>query len=387
MPSRPPSAPPLHPDTLAVRAGAEPDAETGALSPPLHLATTFAHAVDGHRDDGLLYQRREHPTGRRLESALAALDGGARALFFGSGVAAGTAVLHAVPVNGTVLVQDDLYSGFRVQMQRYAERWRLRIRRCNLTDLDTVRAALREPTALVWAETPSNPLLRVIDIAALAELTHTAGARLLVDSTFATPVLQQPLALGADLVLHSATKYMGGHSDVMGGVLVFAGDDAWAEAAFSAREFIGLHGSPFSAWMVLRGLRSLPARMQRHATNAARVARFLAGHERVAAVHYPGLDEHPGHALAARQMRAFGGMLSFRVAGGRDAALGVASRLALFVNATSLGGCESLVEHRASTEGPDTETPADLLRLSVGLEHPDDLIADLDQALAGGVAD
>lgn len=369
-------------ETLAVHAGAEPDAQTGALAPPLHLSTTFEHAADGLRGDGLLYQRQDNPTQRRLEAALAALDGAERALFFSSGIGAGAAALHALPAGSRVLVQRDLYSGLRVQMQRFAERWRLTLDWFDGDDLEQARAALATAAALVWIESPSNPLLRVIDIAAIATLAHSAGARLLVDNTFASPALQQPLALGADLVLHSATKYMGGHSDVMGGVLCFARDDDWAERAFGAREFIGLNASPFAAWMVLRGLRSLPARMAWHCANARKVAEFLAGHARVSAVHYPGLSGHPGHALAARQMRDFGGMLSFQVQGGREAALAVAGGLRLFINATSLGGCESLVEHRASVEGPDSATPPDLLRLSVGLEHADDLVADLDQALA-----
>ena len=370
-------------ETRAVHAGAEPDSETGALSPPLHLATTYAHAPDGLRDDGLLYQRRDNPTQRRLETALAALDGAARALFFASGVSAGAAALHGLPPGSRVIVQNDLYSGLRIQMQHYAQRWQLALEVCDLTDLDAARTALSTPAALIWAESPSNPLMRVVDIEALAGLAHGVGAQLLVDSTFAPPVVQQPLALGADIVLHSATKYMGGHSDVMGGVLCFARDDEHAESAFTAREFIGLNASPFAAWLVLRGLRSMPARMAWQCASAARIAAFLKAHPAVAAVHYPGLNSHPGHALATRQMAAFGGMLSFQVAGGREAALAVASRLQLFINATSLGGSESLVEHRVSVEGPHSKTPPDLLRLSVGLEHADDLIDDLAQALSG----
>ncbi len=372
----------LHLETLAVRVGGEPDAETGAVSPPLHLATTYQHAADGLRPDGLLYQRRDNPVQRRLEAALAALDGAARALFFGSGVSAATALLHGLPAGSRIVVQNDLYAGLRIQMQRYAERWQLVIEPCDLVDLDAAARALSQPTNLVWAESPSNPLLRVVDLARLARLAHAAGARLLVDGTFATPVLQRPIVLGADIVLHSATKYMGGHSDVMGGALCFSHDDGLAEAAFQAREFIGLHASPFAAWMVLRGLRSLPARMAWHCASADRIARFLADHPAVTAVHYPGLESHPGHTLARAQMSSGGGMLSFQVDGGRTAALAVAAATRMFINATSLGGCESLIEHRVSVEGPDSRTPPDLLRLSVGLEHADDLIADLDQALA-----
>ena len=247
---------------------------------------------------------------------------------------------------------------------------------------------MRPETALIWAETPSNPLLEISDIAALAELAHGCdghgGAKLLVDSTFATPMLQQPLGLGADIVLHSATKYLGGHSDVLGGALVFGPDAELAAALHDVRTTHGAVASPFAAWLVLRGMRSLAVRVERHAANALAVAEALDGHAAVAAVHYPGLPSHPGHDMARRQMRAFGGMLSFEVAGGRDAALAVASRVKLFTNATSLGGVESLIEHRASIEGPGTATPDRLLRVSVGLEHADDLVADLLAALDGG---
>jgi cystathionine gamma-synthase len=366
--------------TLAVHAGGEPDAETGAVVPPIHLATTYEHAPDGSRADGLQYQRADNPTQRRLETALAALEGGSHALFVGSGIAAGSALLNSLPRGSRVIVARDLYAGFRSLFSQLAERWDVLVEWCDLTDLHAVGKALQRPAALLWAETPSNPLLRISDIAALAQLAHAAGARLLVDNTFATPALQQPLALGADVVLHSATKYMGGHSDVMGGALVFA-DDTWYAGARHARELIGLNASPFAAWMVLRGLRSLSARMAMHCANAKRVAAALANHPKIEVVHFPGLGNHPGHAIAATQMRDFGAMLSMQVKGGRDDALRVAGRLRLFINATSLGGCESLIEHRASVEGANPTSPLNLLRLSVGLEDADDLIADLHQAL------
>lgn len=366
--------------TLAVHAGGEPDAETGALMPPIHLATTFEHAPDGSRPDGLQYQRADNPTQRRLEEALTALEGGSHALFYGSGAAAGSAALHSLPRGSRVIVSRELYSGFRMLFLKLAERWDVLIEWCDLSDLAATAKALQRPAALVWAETPSNPLLRISDITALATLAHDAGARLLVDNTFATPALQNPLALGADVVLHSATKYMGGHSDVMGGALVFA-DAALYPDARAARELIGLNASPFAAWMVLRGLRSLSARMAMHCANARQVAAALDGHPQLTAVHFPGLNQHPGHALAAKQMRDFGGMVSIQVKGGRNDALAVASRVRLFINATSLGGCESLLEHRASVEGPQPTSPANLLRLSIGLEAPEDLIADLRQAL------
>ncbi len=369
-------------ETLAVHAGAEPDAETGAVVPPLHLATTFEHAPDGSLPHGLVYQRTDHPTQQRFERALAALEQGTRALFFGSGMAAGTALLQCLPPGSHVLFPDDAYHGFRALALQYFARWNLRCDFADLSNLDAARAALTPRTALVWAESPSNPLLKISDVAALAELAHARGARLLVDNTFATPVLQQPLTLGADIVLHSVTKYIGGHSDLMAGALVFGADgEALAQQAFDARTTVGLHGSPFAAWLALRGLHSLPARMAWHQRNAHAVAMALSAHLAVARVHYPGLPGHPGHDIAARQMRGFGGMLSFELAGGREAALACAGRLRLFVNATSLGGCESLVEHRASVEGAHAVSPPGLLRLSVGLEHPDDLVGDLMQAL------
>jgi len=367
-------------ETLAVHAGGAPDAATGALAPPLHLATTFRHSPDGVHEGEWLYQRHDNPTQQRLEQALAALEGGARALFYSSGLAACAAALHMRP-GGRLVVQEDCYNGFRAQLRHQAGRWGWQVELVDLVDLEVARRVLATPADLVWAETPSNPMLRIADVAALADLAHAAGAPLLVDGTFASPALQSPLALGADVVLHSATKYMGGHSDVMGGVLVFARDDAMAQNVFHARELVGLSASPFNAWLVLRGLRSLPARMAAHCRGAQAVAEFLAAHPAVEAVNYPGLPQSPWHALAARQMRGFGGMLSFTLKGGREAALAVAGALRLFVNATSLGGCESLVEHRRSVEGSQPRSPENLLRLSVGLEHPEDLVADLGQAL------
>jgi cystathionine gamma-synthase len=368
-------------DTLAVHAGAKVDAQTGAVTPPIHLSTTFEHAPDGTTPQGYTYQRGGNPTQARLEAALCALEGGASALFCASGMAAGSSLLHALEPGSHVLMQDDLYHGFRTLVRDHFPRWQLEATWVDMTDVDAVAAALTPATRLVWAESPSNPLLKVIDIAAVAALAHRHDAALVIDSTFATPALQQPLALGADIVLHSATKYMGGHSDVMGGALVFARDDVRAATCRAAVSTLGFNASPFSAWLVLRGLRSLPVRIARHCANARAVAGFLEGHARVEAVHYPGLASHPQQALAARQMRDSGGMVGFRVAGGRDAALAVAGGLRLFVNATSLGGCESLVEHRASIEGVHAVSPENLLRLSVGLEDSDDLIADLAQAL------
>lgn len=370
-------------ETLAVHAGGEPDAETGAIAPPIHLATTFRHGPAGERQAGFEYVREGNPTQDRLETALAALEQGAAALAFGSGMAAMTALLESLPAGSTLLIPLDCYTGLRVLAEEFLPRSGIRTQRVDMTDSAAVAAALDAGTGAdaIWLETPSNPQLQVTDIAAIAALARSRGARLFCDNTFATPALQQPLTLGAAVVMHSTTKYFGGHSDVMGGALVFARRDDDYERVAHRRHVTGGVLAPFNAWLTLRGLRSLPARMSWHCANARRIADFLATHARVAAVNYPGLATHVGHAVAARQMRDFGAMLSFRVAGGRDAALTAAGRLRLIHNATSLGGCETLIEHRASVEGAHPTSPQDLLRLSVGLEHADDLIADLAQAL------
>ncbi|MGY1408447.1 MULTISPECIES: trans-sulfuration enzyme family protein [unclassified Luteimonas] len=369
-------------DTLAAHAGVTPDPASGALSPPLQLATTFEHAPDASTPLGYLYQRYGSPNQTQLEDVLATLDGGARAMFFATGMTAGTTAMQALPLGSELLIADDTYFGYRAVGAKWLDRWGVRHRVVDMTDLDAVRAAITPDTRLLWAETPSNPLLKVCDIAALAQIARDAGARLLVDGTFATPALQQPLAMGADIVLHSATKYLGGHGDVMGGVLVFAVDDDFAAECDELRRQTGNTASPFAAWLVLRGLRTLPVRVERHCRNAQAVAEFLQSHPRVEVVHYPGLATHPGHAVATGQMRGgFGGMLSFEVAGGRAGALEVAGRLRLFTNATSLGSTESLVEHRASIEGLQSASPEGLLRLSAGLEDPQDLVDDLAQAL------
>jgi cystathionine gamma-synthase len=372
----------MRPETLAVHAAAEPDAATGAIAPPLHFSTTFRHGPAGERVAGYEYQREGNPTQDRLETALAAMEQGEAALAFGSGMAAMAALLESLALGDHVLVPKDCYTGLRVLASEFLPERGVRVTAVEMGDLEAVRGALTPATRLLWAETPSNPQLRVADIAGLAALAHAHGARLACDNTFATPVLQQPLALGADVVMHSTTKYFGGHSDVMGGALVFSRRDALFDRVAHRRHVTGGILAPFSAWLILRGCRSLPARMAWHCRNARLVADFLAAQPGVEAVHYPGLASHPGHAIATRQMRDFGGMLSFRVRGGRDAALRVAGALRLILNATSLGGCESLIEHRASVEGSTPFSPPNLLRLSVGLEHPDDLIEDLGQALA-----
>jgi cystathionine gamma-synthase len=372
----------MHLATLAVHAGGEPDKETGAVAPPIHMATTFQHGPAGERVAGFEYLRESNPTQDRLESMLCAMEGGAAALALASGMAAMTVLLESLPDGAHVLIPDDCYTGLRVLFADFMPQRGISCTAVDMTDLEAVRAAMRPSTRLIWAETPSNPQMKLADLAGLAALAHSREALLACDNTFATPVLQRPLALGADVVMHSTTKYFGGHSDVMGGALVFARKDAFFESVAHRRHITGGVISPFNAWLILRGARSLPARMAWHCRNARAVAEFLATQESVEAVHYPGLASHPQHALAARQMSDFGGMMSFRVKGGREATLRVAGRLKLILNATSLGGSESLIEHRASVEGRNPVSPQNLLRFSVGLEHPDDLIADLRQALA-----
>lgn len=368
-------------ETIAVHAGGGPDRETGAIAPPIHLATTFLHGPESERLHDFYYIRENNPTQARLETALAAVESGEKALAFASGLAAAATAMQALPAGSHVLVADDGYYDVRTIAREFLPRWGGESSLVDVADLGAVQRALRPNTRLVFAESPSNPMMKVVDMAALAALAHGAGARLLIDSTFATPALQRPLELGADIVMHSTTKYLGGHSDVQGGALVFARADELATEAAHVRKVLGSVASPFGSWLVLRGLRSLACRVERHSANALALAHALEAHAAIEAVHYPGLESHPGHAIARRQMSAFGGMLSFRVRGGRAAAVRVVSRLKLFTVATSLGGTESLIEHRASSEGPTSRTPDNLLRASVGLEHPDDLIEDLLQAL------
>jgi cystathionine gamma-synthase len=366
--------------TLAVHAGAEPDPETGAVAPPIHLSTTFVHAA-GNPPQAFTYQRADNPTQRRLETALAALEGGERALAFASGMAAIAAVLDTLQPGQTLVMPEDCYVGARGYASEVLPERGVKVVTVDTTRLAAVERACAHGAALMWAESPSNPRLQVSDLAGLARIAHAHGARIVCDNTFATPVLQRPLELGADVVMHSTTKYFGGHSDVLGGALVFARNDDFAERIAQRRVLTGATLAPFSAWLTLRGCRSLPARMALHCANAHKVAVFLASHAAIERVNYPGLPNHPGHKIAAQQMRDFGAMLSIELRGGYAAAVAAAQRTKIFTNATSLGGCESLIEHRASAEGEHTEAPPALVRLSVGLEDADDLIADLAQAL------
>lgn len=369
-------------ETLAVHAGHGVDAASGAVTPPIHLSTTFERDPDGSYRAGHIYSRTSNPNRTAVEQALAQLEGGAVAIAFSSGSAATQAVFQALAPGDRVLAPNDAYYGTLRQLREIFAPWGLEVDVADMANLDAVEQALRPNTRLVWVETPSNPLVRVVDIARLAELAHSAGARCVVDNTWATPVLQLPLRDGADLVMHSTTKYLGGHSDLLGGALVARVDDDFTQRLLNIQKVGGAVPSPFDCWLLLRGIRTLPWRMRAHCDNASLVATFLSTHPKVEAVHYPGLPSHSGHDIARRQMDDFGGMLSVQVRGGREGALELTRRLTLFTRATSLGGTESLIEHRASVEGAATLAPENLLRVSVGLEHPDDLIEDLERALA-----
>ena len=370
-------------ETLAVHAGHGVDPASGAVTPPLHLSSTFERDPDGGYRAGHIYTRTSNPNRTAVEQALAQLEGGAVAIAFSSGSAATQAVFQALAPGDHVLAPNDAYYGTLRQLREIFAPWGLEVDVVDMANLDAVERALRPNTRLVWVETPSNPLVRVVDIARLAELAHSVGARCAVDNTWATPVLQLPLREGADLVMHSTTKYLGGHSDLLGGALVARVDYELTQRLLNIQKVGGAVPSPFDSWLLLRGIRTLPWRMRAHCENASLVATFLSTHPKVEIVHYPGLASHSGHEIARRQMNDFGGMLSVQVRGGREAALELTRRLSLFTRATSLGGTESLIEHRASVEGAVTLAPENLLRVSVGLEHPDDLIEDLERALAG----
>jgi cystathionine gamma-synthase len=369
-------------ETQAVHAGRHIDPATGAVTPPIHLSTTFERDAGGDYSRGFSYAREDNPTRRSLEQCLAAVEGGKEALAFASGLAVATALFQGLEPGDHIIAPDDVYYGLRQLIGGVFGKWPVETSYVDMTDLAAVRAAVRRSTRLVLIETPSNPLMKITDLAAVARLAREANAISVCDGTFTTPVLQRPLECGIDMVWHSTTKYIGGHSDLVGGALVTRYDNYLFERARKSLMFGGAAPSPFDCWLALRGASTLPWRMRAHSANAMAIAEFLRRHPAVERVHYPGLAEHPGHDIAARQMSMWGGMLSFQVSGGRQAAMSVAARAKLFTRATSLGGPHSLIEHRASIEGRDTATPQNLLRASIGLEHPDDLIADLEQALA-----
>ncbi len=372
--------------TRAIHAGQEPDPLTGSVTIPIYQTSTYAQDVVGETRAGYDYSRAGNPTRTALERAIASLEGGRHAHAFASGMSASDTMIRAVLRPGDHLIlPDDAYGGTFRLVDKIGVPWGLTYSTVPLGDLDAVRAALRPETRLVWCETPTNPLLGIADIAELAEISRSAGAKLLVDNTFASPYLQQPLALGADVVLHSTTKYIGGHSDVIGGALV-TNDENLAEAFGFHAKSMGAVPGPFDAWLTLRGLKTLAVRMERHCDNAEAIADLLTGHPRVGRVYYPGLPDHPGHQVAAGQMLRFGGMVSFTVVGGQDEAVKVCQRTRLFTLGESLGGVESLIEHpglmtHASVVGSSLQVPNDLIRLSVGIEDIDDLLVDLRDAL------
>jgi cystathionine gamma-synthase len=378
----------MGPATKAIHAGYRPDPATGAVNAPIYASSTFAQDGVGGLRGGFEYARTGNPTRAALEASLAAVEDGSYGRAFSSGMAATDCALRSLLRPGDhVVIPDDAYGGTFRLIDKVFTQWGVHHTPVTLSNVDAVRAALTDRTRLIWVETPTNPLLSIADIAALAELGTAHGAKVLVDNTFASPALQQPLTLGADIVLHSTTKYIGGHSDVVGGALVT--NDEELDAAFGfLQNGAGAVPGPFDAYLTMRGLKTLPLRMQRHSENAAAVAEFLVGHPSVSRVLYPGLPDHPGHDVAARQMRGFGGMISVRMAGGIEAARRLCSRTGVFILAESLGGVESLIEHpgamtHASTAGSQLEVPDDLVRLSVGIEDVADLIGDLEQALEG----
>jgi len=376
-------------ETAAIHAGQEPDPYTGAVVVPIHQTSTYAQDGVGGLRLGYEYSRTGNPTRTALETCLATLDGGARGLAFASGMAAEDTLVRTMCRPGDhVVIPNDAYGGTYRLFHGVLSQWGIEHTPVDLSDLVAVRTALQPNTKLIWCETPTNPLLSIADVMALAEIAHAAGARLVVDNTFASPYLQQPLALGADVAVYSTTKYLGGHSDVVGGAVVVADPELGDQLAY-AQNAIGAIPGAFDSWLVLRGIKTLGVRMGRHCSNAAKIADWLEGKPAVASVLYPGLPKHPGHEIAARQMRGFGGMVSFLVRGGESAALEICSRTRVFILAESLGGVESLIEHpgrmtHVSTADSPLQVSASVVRLSVGIEDIDDLIADLDQALSAG---
>jgi cystathionine gamma-synthase len=368
-------------ETLAVHSGRNVDPSTKAVTPPIHLSTTFERDKDGEYSQGYNYSRNNNPNRESLEQCLAELENGEAAAAFSSGSAAAMSVLQSLSPGDHIIAPDDIYHGTRHLMKLFGK-WDIKSSFVDMSDYRNVEAAVKETTKLIWIETPSNPLLKITDIKKISEIAHECKAITACDNTWATPILQSPLKLGVDLVVHATTKYLGGHSDVLGGAVIAKNDDDVFQKIREIQKSGGAVPSPFECWLVLRGIQTLPLRIKAQSESAFQIAKFLSGHKNVDKIHYPGLAVHPANQLAAKQMKMFGGMISFEVKGGRDDAMRAAANVKIFTRATSLGGPESLIEHRASVEGPDTKTPQNLLRLSVGLEHFDDLIEDLEHALS-----
>lgn len=369
-------------ETRAIHLGHEIDSATGAIAPPIYLTTTYERDADGSYPRGYVYGRSNNPNRQNLETAIAGLEGGAVAAAFSSGLAVIAAVFQALSTGDHVIAPNVLYHGTTRILKEIFGPWNLQVSFVDITDEHAVRGAVRSNTKIIYLETPSNPMLEITDIKVIAAIAHSVGARCVCDNTWATPIIQRPLEFGADLVVHSTTKYFGGHSDVLGGAVVGKFDDEFFERIRKIQQIGGAVPSPFDAWLLLRGVQTLPCRVRNHAENALKVAQFLDDHPNVEQVYYPGLYGHPGHEIAKRQMSLYGGMLSFQVVGDKQRALNITGKLKIITRGTSLGGVESLIEHRASIEGPESKTPDNLLRLSVGLENADDLIDDLKNALS-----
>ncbi|MBW4891900.1 aminotransferase class I/II-fold pyridoxal phosphate-dependent enzyme [Mucilaginibacter sp. HMF5004] len=368
-------------ETIAIHAGNVTSADTGAVIQPVTLSTTFKRDADGGYPGGHIYSRISNPNRASLENVLAKLEGGAAAAAFSSGNAAGMAVFQSLPPGSHVIAPDDMYHGLRNQL-KYLFEGILTFDFIDVNDMAALNDYIEDSTALIWLETPSNPLLKITDIRAVVEIAHENGIKVVVDNTFATPMCQQPLNLGADMVMHSTTKYLGGHSDVTGGALICKQKDDWWQKIRQVQEFGGAIPSPQDCYMLVRSIKTLPYRMKGHVSNALLLAQFLEHQPKVEKVMYPGLYSHPQYNIAKQQMLSFGGMLSFCVKGGAEEAKKVINSLKLFTQATSLGGVESLIEHRYSVEGPDSKTPKNLLRVSVGLENIEDLIEDISLAIS-----
>ena len=368
-------------ETIAIHSGNQPDETSGAIVPPINLSTTFERSDDGTYPKGYKYSRTNNPNRNSLEQCVADLEGGNIAASFSSGSSAAMGIFQALDYGNHVIVPDDMYHGVASMLRGMFSRWNLEVSFVNMQDLDEVKRAFQSNTKLVLIETPSNPMMKICDIAAIADIAHLHQAVVVCDNTFASPILQRPFEFGVDLIYHATTKYLNGHSDVIGGIVVSKHDDEFFKKIREVQTVGGAVPSPFDCFLTLRGIKTLPVRMKVHSENGMAVADYLSKHSMVEKVYYPGLESHPNHSLAKKQMKMFGGMLSFEIKGDAKKAFEIISKVKIFTRATSLGGVESLIEHRASIEGPQSKTPQNLLRCSIGLEHIDDLISDLEQAL------
>lgn len=367
-------------ETLSVHAGRSVDPNTKSVTPPIYLSTTFEREINGEYPKGYNYSRNNNPNRESLEKCLAKLEGGQEGIAFSSGSAASMSIFQSLKSGDHVIATDDIYHGTKKLLKSF-EKWDIKSTFVDMTDLENVRSAITSKTNLFWIETPTNPLIKIIDIEQISELAHKNNSIVVCDNTWATPILQNPFEFGTDLIVHATTKYIGGHSDILGGIVIAKNNSNKSEQIREIQKSGGAVPSPFECWLVLRGIQTLPLRVRAQSDSAMKTADFLNSHKGVDKVYYPGLQNHNGHSIAKRQMKMFGGMVSIEIKGGEKEAIAVASKVKIFTRATSLGGPESLIEHRASIEGPESKTPKNLLRLSIGLEHHEDLIEDLNQAL------